>query len=113
MIWRVGSTAAGPDGQSALERAYGPSVGKGNIARFKLPAFDAIYDRLKMLPDGPERQAGFDEANKLLVAYAPYRFGVHRIITDLSYPWVIGFRRPPVWLDWWQYVDIDESKRPH
>ncbi|RZU01044.1 ABC transporter substrate-binding protein [Rivibacter subsaxonicus] len=109
MIWRVGSSAAGPDGQSALERAYGPSVGKGNLARIRLPAFDAIYERLKLMPDGPERQAGFDEANKLLVAYAPYRFGVHRIYTDLAFPWLVGYRRPPVWLDWWQYVDIDPA----
>ncbi|MEN9545190.1 MAG: hypothetical protein RLZZ598_2023, partial [Pseudomonadota bacterium] len=65
--------------------------------------------QLKLLPDGPERQAGFDEATKLLVAYAPYRFGVHRIYTDLAYPWLIGYRRPPVWSDWWQYVDIDPA----
>ena len=112
MVWGVGSTAAGPDGQSALERGYGPSVGKGNLARVRLDAFDAIYDRLKMMPDGPERQAGFEEANKLLVAYAPYRFGVHRIVTDLAYPRVLGFRRPLVWLDWWQYVDIDDAAAP-
>ena len=112
MIWRVGSTAASPDGQGALERGYGGSVGKGNIARFKLPAFDALYDALKLAPDGPERQALFDRANKLMVAYVPYRVTVHRILTDLAYPWVVGYRRPPFWLDWWQYVDIDASRRP-
>ncbi len=41
MVWRVGSSAATPDGQGALERGYGPSTGKGNLARFRLPAFDA------------------------------------------------------------------------
>ena len=29
------------------------------------------------------------------------------ILTDLAWPWVIGFRRPPFWRDWWVYVDID------
>jgi len=33
----------------------------------------------------------------------------HRIVTDLAYPQVIGYRRPPFALDWWQYVDIDNS----
>ena len=107
MLWRVGSSASSPDGQGALERAYGPSVGKGNLARFRLPAFDAIYDQLKLAPDGPERQALFDAATKLLVAYAPYRLHVHRVITDLSTAPLIGYRRPPFWLDWWQYVDME------
>ena len=106
MMWRVGSSASSPDGQGALERAYGPSTGKGNFARFRLAAYDKIYDALKLVPDGPQRQALFDQATKLLVAYAPYRFLAHRILTDLTYPAVIGYRRAPFWLDWWQYVDI-------
>ena len=110
MLWRVASSAAGPDGRDSLERAYGASVGKGNLARFNLPAFDRICDRLSEQPDGPERQALFDEATKLLVSYVPYRFSAHRIVTDMAYPEVIGYRRPPFWLDWWQYVDIDLSK---
>jgi ABC-type transport system substrate-binding protein len=111
MLWKVGSSAGSPDGQGSLERDYGPSKGGSNIARFQLPAFDRIYERMKMLPDGPERQALFDEATKIIVAYVPYRIGVHRILTDLAYPWVVGYRRPPYWQDWWQYVDIDESRR--
>jgi ABC-type transport system substrate-binding protein len=111
MLWKVGSSAGSPDGQGSLERDYGPSTGGSNIARFQLAAFDRIYDRMKGLPDGPERQALFDEATKIVVAYVPYRIGVHRILTDLAYPWVIGYRRPPYWQDWWQYVDIDHSKR--
>ncbi len=109
MIWRVGSSAATPDGQGALERAYGPSVGKGNIARFRLAAFDRIYEELKLLPSGPARQALFDRAAELMAAYAPYRVSVHRIITDLGWRWLSGYRRPPFWLDWWQYVDIDAA----
>lgn len=112
MLWRVGSSAGSPDGQGSLERAYGASVGKGNLARFSLPAFDRVYEQLNALPDGPERQALFDQATKLLVAYAPYRVHVHRILTDLAYPWVVGYRRAPFWLDWWQYVDIDPARRP-
>ena len=112
MMWRVGSSASTPDGQGALERAYGPSTGKGNFARFKLEAFDKLYEELKLVPDGPQRQALFDQATRLLVAYMPMRYCVHRILTDLTYPWVVGYRRPSFWQDWWQYVDIDESQRP-
>ncbi|MBX3621665.1 MAG: bicyclomycin resistance protein [Rhizobacter sp.] len=106
MLWRVGSLAASPDGQGSLERDYGPSTGKGNLARFQLKAFDRLYEQLKFLPNGPERQALFDEATKLIVAYMPYKIGVHRIVTDLAYREVVGFRRPAFWNDWWQYVDV-------
>jgi ABC-type transport system substrate-binding protein len=109
-MWRVGSSAASPDGQGALERYYGPSTGKGNLSRFQFKTFDSLYERMKMLPDGPERLALFDEATKLLVAYMPYRVGVHRILTDLGDASLVGYRRPAFWLDWWQYVDIDTQK---
>jgi len=107
MIWGVGLTADRPDGQSVLARGYSPDIGGQNLARFRLPEFDRLYERMKTLPDGPERREYFVRASKILIAYAPYRFHVHRILNDLSQPWVIGFRRPPFWADWWQHVDID------
>jgi ABC-type transport system substrate-binding protein len=109
MIWRVASTSTSPDGQGALERAWGESIGKGNLARFKLPAFDEVFGRMATLPDGPQRQALFTQATKLFVAYAPYRVHVHRILTDLAYPQIVGYRRPPFWYDFWQYIDIEPA----
>jgi ABC-type transport system substrate-binding protein len=106
MLWRVGSSSTSPDGQGALERAFSGAIGKGNLARFSLPAFDAVYRRLQALPDNDERLGQFREANKLLLAYAPYRYHVHRLITDLWHPWVVGYRRPSFGLSWWQYVDV-------
>jgi ABC-type transport system substrate-binding protein len=109
MLWRVGSSAATPDGHGALERAYGGSIGKGNLARFKMAAFDKLYERMKMLPSGPERQALFEQTAQIMTAYVPYRIAVHRILTDMTYDRVAGYRRPPFSLDWWQYVDIEPA----
>ncbi len=64
-----------------------------------------------MLPDGPEREQLFFEGKRLLSVYVPYKYHVHRILTDLTWPWVIGFRRPPYWRDWWPYVDIDAEQQ--
>jgi hypothetical protein len=37
---------------------------------------------------------------------------VHRILTDLWYPWVEGFRRTPMLGNhFWKYVDIDAAPR--
>lgn len=111
-IWLVGSSADRPDGQSALARLYGPQSGGQNLARFRHARFDAIYDRMKSLPDGPEREALFLEAKLIGVAYMPYKVHVHRISNDLMHPWFVGFRRPLFWQEWWHLVDIDDSKRP-
>jgi ABC-type transport system substrate-binding protein len=110
-IWSVGLYAAAPDGQGALARYHSKQIGGQNMARFKLPAFDALYERMQVLPDGPERLALFDRANKLAVAYMPYKFKVNRISLDMVQGWVIGYRRPVFWNDWWHYVDIDDGGR--
>jgi ABC-type transport system substrate-binding protein len=110
MMWAVGLSAAGGDGIGSLQRYHGKQVGGQNMSRFKLPAFDAIYERLEVTPDGPERLALFDEANKLAIAYAPYKTLLHRIVNDMAQPELIGYRRPLLWQEWWAYVDIDSAE---
>jgi ABC-type transport system substrate-binding protein len=110
-MWSLGSTATVPDAQQALEYMYGPSIGSGNLARFKLPAFDALYNRMSLLPDGPERHALFIEATKLVTAYMPYRVHVHRIYTDLNHAWLTGYRQGYFRNECWQFVEVDAAMR--
>ncbi|MBL8331440.1 MAG: bicyclomycin resistance protein [Rubrivivax sp.] len=112
MMWGLGSSATSPDGQGSFQRLHGPQSGGANLARFRLPAFDALYDRMSVLPNGPEREALFVQAKKLAAAYVPYKATVHRITTDLWHPWVIGYRRPVFHNEWWHMIDIDEGLRP-
>jgi ABC-type transport system substrate-binding protein len=111
MVWGVGQSAAAPDGQPSFD--MGATIHKGgqNLARFSNKEFDRLYERMQVIPDGPERERLFFEGKRMLAAYAPYRTGVHRIYTDLAWPWLIGYRRPPYWLAWWQYVDIDAEQQ--
>ncbi|WIT13217.1 ABC transporter substrate-binding protein [Paucibacter sediminis] len=111
MTWGVGSSAASPDGQEAMQRLYGPATGGQNLSRFNDRHFNENYERMKGMPDGPERAALLREAQRISLAYLPYKAHVHRIYTDLAYPWLIGYRRALFWQDWWQYVDIDDSKK--
>jgi ABC-type transport system substrate-binding protein len=112
MFWLLGSSAASPDGQGALGRLYGPQTGSQNLARFKLPEFDRIYERMREIPDGPERQQLFLEAKRLAVAYMPYKHTAHRTEADMWQPWITGYRRPLFWLEWWHMVDIEPAKQP-
>jgi len=106
MMWGVGWTA-GPDGKGFLELGYGPNKGQANLARFELRAFDRAFERQAALPNGPERQLAMDDAQRLMVAYMPYKVHVHRIYTDLAQPWVVGYHRNIFVRDWWRYIDID------
>ncbi len=112
MMWPVGTSAAGLDGLGALARYDSTQIGGQNMARFKMPAMDAIYRKLDTIPDGPERDALFKEAIRLSIAYMPYKFRLNRIVTDMSYPQLVGYRRPVFWQEWWHYVDIDYGAAP-
>ena len=111
MMWQLGYSSAGPDGHNALARLDGRQAGGQNLSRFKRPEFDALYDRMSALPDGPERLALFEQAKRLSVAYAPYKVRLHLILTDMTQPRLLGYRRPLFWQEFWQYIDIDDSQR--
>lgn len=111
MVWGVGGMSASPDSQGALQRYDGKQIGGQNLARFQHPRVTELYARLSVLPDGPEREAAFRELWREATVWMPYRARVHTIITDLQHAPVSGYRRPQFWQDWWQYVDVDPSKR--
>ncbi len=111
-IWQLGLSAADPDGQSALQFLYGPQAGEQNLPRFKLAALDRLYEQMQALPDGPERDRMFFEAKRLVAAYMPARYLVHRIGNELLHPWVHGYRRGVFWSTWWHMVDVDPQRQP-
>jgi ABC-type transport system substrate-binding protein len=111
-FWQLGSSAASSDGQGALARLYAPQIGSQNLARFKNAEFDRIYERMREIPDGPEREDLFLKAKQIAVAYMPYKHTAHRMEADMLQPWVVGYRRPLFWLEWWHMVDIDATKLP-
>ena len=107
MMWPVGSSAAQPDGQEALQRLYGPASGGQNLARFRNDSFDKLYEQMQGMADGPEREVLFLQAKRIGISYMPYKNHVHRIVTDMAQRGLIGYRRPVFWQDWWQFVDLD------
>ncbi len=110
MIWGVAWGGTNPDGQYYLDLLYGPNKGQANHARFDLPAFNALYERIAVLPDGPEREALMRDAKQLAIVYMPYKVSAHRIATDLMQPQLVGYKRHPFLRDWWRYVDIEATQ---
>ena len=112
MMWALGLSASSPDSGPVLERGYSKSIGQSNLARFKNAKFDELYQKQSQMPNGPERDKVIREAERILIAYMPYKIRVHRIGTDLMQPWMQGYKRHPNAREFWQYVDIDTSKLP-
>ena len=96
-----------PDAQNFLQLLYGPNTGQSNEAGFKLKEFDRLYERSLGLPDGEARNRLYREMDRLILAYAPWRLGVHRIFNHLQYPWVKGYKKHPILYTNFKYLDID------
>lgn len=110
MLWSVSGRASAPDGIEGLLRYEGKAAGGINLSRFDLPEMNATLARLQALPDGPEREALFDHAKRLTVAWMPYKLRTHLAATALLQPWLVGYRRPLFWNNWFESVDIEPQR---
>jgi len=110
MMWSVQGRASAPDGLQGLQRYDGATKGGINLARFDLPQMNELIAQLLALPDGRERDAVFHEAKRLTAAWMPYKLRTHPIQVTLVQPWLLGFRRPLFWPNWFEVVDIERGQ---
>ncbi len=96
-----------PDAQNFLQLLYGPNTNQSNESRFKLAEYDRLYEKSLGVPDSPERNQLYREMDRLILAYAPWRLGVHRIFNHLQYPWVKGYKKHPILYTNFKYLDLD------
>ena len=111
MIWRFGWQVNQPDSDTLFGFGYSGNIEQTNDARFRLPAYDALYERSRRLPDGSERQGALREMARLLAAWMPYKLHVHRIQADLTQPWLVGYDRNSFTTRLWDTRDIDPARR--
>ncbi len=109
MMWTTGWSAAIPDGSYFMDLMYGPNKGQSNASRFNLPAFNAIHERQRALPDGPERDALIQQGLQLGLAYMPYKASGHDKLTWLMQPRVLGYVPHPFMRDFWRHVDVEAA----
>jgi ABC-type transport system substrate-binding protein len=100
-----------PDGDNFYQLLYGPNAGRANYARFNLPAYNERYDKAHNLTDGPERQQLYFEMNQLIHAYNPWVPLTQAISADIRQPWLKNYKRHPVEMTPWRYLDIDVAER--
>ena len=96
-----------PDAQNFLQLLYGPNTNISNDARFQLPEYDKLYLAALKLPDGAERNKIYREMNRVLTAYAPWRYGVQRLFSHFINPWILGYKKHPILYTSFKYLDVD------
>jgi ABC-type transport system substrate-binding protein len=96
-----------PDGENFYQLLYGPNAGSANRARFRLPAFDRLYEQAQQLPDSPARNLLYRDMNRLLQGYAPWVLRTHPVSADVQHPWLRNYQRHPVMLTTWRYLDLE------
>lgn len=100
-----------PDGENFLQLLYGKNALQGNYACYRSPAYDALYRRAVALPPGPQRNALYAQMNRQMEADTPWVLTTSRVRNWLLQPWVRGFKKHPVLLSTWQFMDIDLAER--
>jgi oligopeptide transport system substrate-binding protein len=99
-----------PDGDNFTQLLYSKNIGESNDACYKSEAYDKLYEASARLPDGPERDKIYLEMQKQFEADTPWVMGVTRLRNQAIYPWVLGYKKHPVLLSEWMYMDINTGK---
>jgi ABC-type transport system substrate-binding protein len=90
-IFEWGWNADYPDPENFLFLLYGPNAtvdtqGENHV-NYRNPEFDALFQRVKSMDNGPERQALIDQMVEILRQDAPWVWGWHDVRYVLYHGW--------------------------
>jgi ABC-type transport system substrate-binding protein len=77
---------------------------------FDLPEYNALYEKAKRMPPGPERDALYTRMVKLIMVYMPWMVETYKAQTVLMQPWLLGYKKHPFAVEPWKYLDIDLAR---
>lgn len=90
-LFTWGWNADYPDPENFFFLLHGPNakVGTGgeNAANYKNPEYDKLFERMRNLEDGPERQGLIDQMQEILRRDSPWLFGYHPMKFALYHDW--------------------------
>ncbi len=110
-MWGSAWAADYPDGENFMQLLYGPNTHQSNHACYESKAFDAMYDKIRNMPNSPERDLIFREMARQVEVDGVWKMGVSRYRNVLVYPQVRGYRYHPIMTANWAYLDVDNAKR--
>ena len=114
-IFQWGWNADYPDPENFLFMLYGPNakVGKNgeNAANYSNPEFDRLFEQMKSMDNGPERQAIINRMIETVRHDAPWLWGLHRKKFVLSHQWYHNAQPHEMANNTLKYIRIDPVLR--
>ncbi len=114
-VFWLGWNADYPDAENFLFLLYGPnskSVSDGeNTANYQNPVYDKLFEKLKTLDDGPEKQAVIDQMVKIAQQDAPWSFGFYPWASTAVQSWVKNSKPAILIRDHGRYLRLDTQAR--
>ena len=95
-----------PDGDNFTMMLYGKNVGSENYACYQSARYDKMYEATQKMSDSPERNALYDQMNKVMMSDTPWVMGDTRFNNFLAHKWVYGVKPHPQFNTLWRYLDI-------
>ena len=91
-FFMLGWNADYPDPENFLFLFHGPQSrqqrGGENAANYQNPEFDALFERMRNMENGTERQALIDRMVEMLRRDSPWAFGFHPADYTLAHAWL-------------------------
>ncbi|MEP7181886.1 MAG: ABC transporter substrate-binding protein [Betaproteobacteria bacterium] len=110
-MWFLGNINTTPEGFGFLGLLYGPNAGFSNLARFRLPEFDRLYEQARAMTDGPARAKLMQRMSELVSIQAPWNLHAYRYENVLVRPWIGGYKYNAFDRHPWRYYDVDVARR--
>ncbi len=114
-VFWLGWLADYPDAENFLFQLYGPN-GKTrhdgeNTANYANPEFDALFSKMRLLPDGPDKQAVIDRLLHIVQQDAPWSFGYFPYASGAAQSWVHNYKPAVLIRDQGRYLRLDVAER--
>jgi ABC-type transport system substrate-binding protein len=114
-VFWLGWLADYPDAENFLFLLYGPN-GKTehdgeNTANYANPEFDRLFAQVKLLEDGPQKQAVIDQMVRIVQQDAPWSFGYFPFSSGAAQTWVHNYKPAVLVRDHGKYLRLDVPER--
>jgi len=111
-MFRLGWVADYPDAENFLQLFYGPNSSPGpNHCNYANKKFDALYERVRVMPDSPERIKLYREMTELVVEDCPWIFEQHPLSYALRHDWLKNYKPHDFPYGMGKYYAIDRLER--
>lgn len=114
-IWQWGWNADYPDPENFMFLLYGSNAKAGkngeNAANYGNPEFDKLFEQMKNMDNGPERQAIIGKMTDIARRDAPWAWGLHRKKFGLYHAWYKNAKPNEMANNELKYVRLDTALR--